>query len=167
MSARTRLDQRRIARQSNRLVRKRRGRAIRWSRLHARLYQLTRGRFIPRWWAGAPVMVLETRGRRSGELRRSPVLYLWDGDAVVVCASNAGASRTPAWWLNLREAGEGTTVIGSERTRIWPRVLEGAERERLWKAFAEMYPQLDMYTEFTERPFPLVALEPMSGDERS
>jgi F420H(2)-dependent quinone reductase len=154
-------NQKAIAKRSNWLVRNRRGRTVAWSRLHARLYRLTGGHFLPRWWAGAPVMVLETRGRRSGELRRTPVLYLRDGDALVVCPSNAGAPRTPAWWHNLREAREGTTVIGSERTRVRPRVLEGAERERLWRAFGEMYPQLDMYTEFTERPFPLVALEPV------
>jgi F420H(2)-dependent quinone reductase len=153
------VNQRAIAKRSNRLVRNRRGRTVAWSRLHARLYRLTRGRFLPRWFAGAPVMVLETRGRRSGETRRSPVLDLRDGDALVVCASNAGAHRTPAWWLNLREAGEGTVVIGSERTAVRPLALAGAERERLWKAFAQMYPQLDHYTEFTERPFPLVALE--------
>jgi F420H(2)-dependent quinone reductase len=159
--SRTRLNQRAIAKRSNWLVRNRSGRTVAWSRLHARLYRLTRGRFLPRWFAGAPVMVLETRGRRSGEIRRSPVLYLRDGDAIVVCASNAGADRTPSWWLNLRQAGEGTAVIGTERTRVRPRVLEGAEREQLWEAFAEMYPQLDQYTEFTERPFPLVALEPV------
>jgi F420H(2)-dependent quinone reductase len=158
---RTRLNQKAIAKRSNWMVRHWRGRTVTWSRLHALLYRLTRGRFLPRWFAGAPVMVLETRGRRSGELRRSPVLYLRDGDALVVCASNAGAERTPAWWLNLREAGEGTVVVRSERTRVRPRVLEGAERERRWRAFAEMYPQLDIYTEFTERPFPLVALEPV------
>jgi F420H(2)-dependent quinone reductase len=157
---RTRLNQRAIAKRSNWLVRRRRGRTVAWSRLHARLYRLTRGHFLPRWFAGAPVMVLETKGRRSGETRRSPVLYLRDGDALVVCASNAGGDRTPAWWLNLREAGEGTVVVGSERTRVRPRVLDGAERKRLWGAFAEMYPQVEMYTEFTERPFPLVALEP-------
>jgi F420H(2)-dependent quinone reductase len=163
---RTRLSQKAIAKRSNWLVRKRRGRALAWGRLHARLYRLTRGRFLPRWFAGAPVMVLETQGRRSGEPRATPVLYLRDGDSLVVCASNAGAERTPAWWLNLREAGEGTVVVGSERTRVRPRVLEGAELDRLWRAFAEMYPQLDMYTEFTERPFPLVALEPMTKEEQ-
>jgi deazaflavin-dependent oxidoreductase (nitroreductase family) len=158
--SRTRLNQRAIAKRSNWVVRHRGPAQRRWSRLHARLYRVTRGHFLPRWFAGAPVMVLEARGRRSGEPRSSPVLYLRDGDALVVCASNAGADRTPAWWLNLREAGEGTVVIGSERTRVRPRVLEGAERQRLWQAFAEMYPQVEMYTEFTERPFPLVALEP-------
>jgi F420H(2)-dependent quinone reductase len=157
---RTRLNQKAIAKRSNWLVRHRRGRTVAWSRLHARLYRLTRGRFLPRWFAGAPVMVLETKGRRSGEVRRSPVLYLRDGESLVVCASNAGGDRTPDWWLNLREAGAGTAVVGSERTRVRPRVLGGAERERLWEAFAEMYPQLEMYTEFTERPFPLVALDP-------
>jgi F420H(2)-dependent quinone reductase len=105
-------------------------------------------------------MVLKTVGRSSGEPRSTPVLYLRDGDALVVCPSNAGSDRTPAWWLNLREANEGTVMVGNERTRVRPRVLEGAERRRLWEVFAEMYPQVEMYTEFTERPFPLVALEP-------
>jgi F420H(2)-dependent quinone reductase len=160
---RTRLNQRSIAKRSNWLVRHRRGRTVAWSRLHARLYRLTRGHFLPRWFAGAPVMVLETKGRRSGETRTSPVLYLRRGDALVVCPSNAGADRTPAWWLNLRAAGEGTVVVGGERTRVRPRVLEGDERRRAWKAFVEMYPQLEMYTDFTERPFPLVALEPVNS----
>jgi deazaflavin-dependent oxidoreductase (nitroreductase family) len=163
---RTRLNQRAIAKRSNWLVRHRRGRTVAWSRLHARLYRLTRGRFFPRWFAGAPVMVLEVRGRRSGDLRAAPILYLRDGDALIVCASNAGAHRTPAWWLNLREAGEGTAIIGGQRTQVRPRVLAGAERERLWQAFAEMYPQVEMYTEFTERPFPLVALEPTVSESQ-
>ncbi len=154
------MDQKRIARRSNWLVKHRRGRTVAWSRLHARLYRLTRGHFLPRWFAGAPVMVLETVGRRSGEPRSTPVLYLRDGDALVVCPSNAGSDRTPAWWLNLREVGEGTAVLGGERTRVRPRLLGGDERQRVWEAFVQMYPQAQIYTEFTGRPFPLVALEP-------
>jgi deazaflavin-dependent oxidoreductase (nitroreductase family) len=154
------LDQRRVARQSNWLV-TRRPRAQRaWARLHARLYKLTGGRFLPRWFHGAPVMVLETVGRRSGSPRSNPVLYLRDGEALVVCAANAGADRTPAWWLNLRAAGEGSVVIAGERRRVRPRPLQGEERRRLWKAFTEMYPQAEEYTRFTDRELPLVALEP-------
>lgn len=78
-------------------------------RLHARLYVLTGGRFVPRWFAGAPLMVLETVGRRM---------------------------------------------------RVWPRVLAGAERDRLWRAFVGMYPQAQHYTAFTDRELPLIALEP-------
>ena len=134
-----------------------------WSRLHGRLYRLTGGRFLPRWF-GAPVMVLETIGRRSREPRAVPVLYLEDGDALVVLAANAGADRTPAWWLNLREAGEATAVIGGLRRRIRPRVLTGAERERLWNGFVRMYPQAQEYTGLTNRELPLVALLPLDSN---
>jgi deazaflavin-dependent oxidoreductase (nitroreductase family) len=130
-----------------------------WSRVHARLYKLTRGRFVARWF-GAPVMVLETVGRRSGRLRAVPVLYLEDDDALVVLAANAGADRTPAWWLNLANAGEATAVIGGRRRRVRPHVVTGAERARLWEAFNRMYPQAQEYTRFTDRELPLVALRP-------
>ncbi|MGH2923432.1 MAG: nitroreductase/quinone reductase family protein [Solirubrobacterales bacterium] len=135
-----------------------------WSRLHARLYRLSGGRFLPRWFDGAPVMVLETVGRRSGKRRRNPVLYLRDGDRLVVLAANAGSDRTPAWWLNLRAAGAGVVAIGRERTRVLPRILDGPERDRLWRAFADMYPQAKQYARFTDRPLPLVALEPVAEE---
>jgi deazaflavin-dependent oxidoreductase (nitroreductase family) len=131
------------------------------SRLHARLYRLSGGRVLPRWFAGAPVMVLETVGRRSGQKRTTPVLYLRDGDALVVLAANAGADRTPAWWLNLWHAGEADAIIGAARTRVRPHVLAGAERDRLWRAFVEMYPQAEHYERFTDRMLPLIVLEPV------
>jgi deazaflavin-dependent oxidoreductase (nitroreductase family) len=133
------------------------------SRLHARLYEFTGGRVLPRWFAGAPVMVLETVGRRSGEKRSTPVLYLRDGGALVVMAANAGSHRTPAWWLNLREAGAGEVVIGRKRIRIQPRELTGSEREGAWQAFVGMYPQAKHYRRFTDRELPLIALEPVTG----
>lgn len=130
------------------------------SRIHARLYRISGGRFVPRWFAGAPVMVLQTVGRRSGEKRSTPVLYLRDGDALVVMAANAGAARTPAWWLNLRAAGIGEAIVGRERVAVRPRELVGAERDRLLRRFVEMYPQAEHYPRFTDRPLPLIALEP-------
>jgi deazaflavin-dependent oxidoreductase (nitroreductase family) len=129
-------------------------------RLHARLYRISGGRFMPRWFSGAPVMVLETVGRRSGRKRATPVLYLRDGDALVVLAANAGADRTPAWWLNLQEAGVGEVVVGRRRMRVRPRLLDGTERDRAWRAFVAMYPQAEHYTRFTRRALPLIALEP-------
>ncbi|WP_160112770.1 nitroreductase/quinone reductase family protein [Mycobacterium sp. 3519A] len=129
-------------------------------RWHARLYRITGGRVLPRWFAGAPVLVLETVGRRSGQKRATPVLYLREGDALVVLAANAGADRTPAWWLNLRQAGSGEVVVGSRRMRVRPRLLSGAERDRLWRAFVDMYPQAEYYTRFTRRTLPLIVLQP-------
>jgi F420H(2)-dependent quinone reductase len=154
----------RIARQSN-YVAVRHGRAQRaWSRLHARLYRWSGGRFLPRWFHGAPVMLLRTVGRRSGKRRSNPVLYLRDGENLVVLAANAGNDRAPAWWHNLRAAGEGEVVIGRKLRRVRPRIVTGEERERLWREFVEMYPQAEIYTHFTERPLPLIALEPVESE---
>jgi deazaflavin-dependent oxidoreductase (nitroreductase family) len=131
------------------------------ARLHARLYLFSGGRLGKRWFAGAPVMVLQTVGRRSGELRTAPVLYLRDGDRLVVMAANAGADRVPRWWLNLPAAGVGEAVIGRDRVTVSPRVVVGEERARLWRAFVRMYPQAQEYPAFTDRDLPLVALEPI------
>jgi F420H(2)-dependent quinone reductase len=128
------------------------------SRIHARLYRATRGR-IGRRWFGAPVMTIETVGRKSGKPRETAVLSIREGETFVVVPSNAGSSRVPAWWLNLRAAGEGAVVVRGRRHRVRPRVVEGEERERLWRVFADAYPQLDDYTRFTEREFPVVVLE--------
>ncbi|MGE5698379.1 MAG: nitroreductase/quinone reductase family protein [Candidatus Sericytochromatia bacterium] len=155
-----RLNQARVAQRSNWVVRRHPRLQRAMSRLHARLYVRSGGRVLPRWFDGAPVMVLETVGRRSGRKRATPLLYLRDGDAFVVLAANAGAARTPAWWLNLQAAGEGEVHIGRRRFPIRPRALEGPERDRLWQRYVQMYPQAELYTGFTARTFPLVALQP-------
>lgn len=126
--------------------------------LHSLLYKASGGRLGGRWF-GAPVMALETVGRKTGRRRSTAVLCLRDGDAFVVVPSNAGMSRVPAWWLNLQAAGEGVAVVRGERIRVRPRVAEGSERERLWGAFVRMYPQAEEYTRFTDRAFPVVVLE--------
>jgi F420H(2)-dependent quinone reductase len=74
------VEQVRLARQSNRVVRRWPSAQLAMGRLHARLYRLSGGRFLPRWFAGAPVLVLETIGRRSGHKRATPVLYMRDGE---------------------------------------------------------------------------------------
>lgn len=147
-----------IARRSNRIANERPRPQRAFGRLHARLFRLSRGRVLPRWF-GAPVLVLETIGRRSGKRRATPILYLRDDETLVVLAANAGAHRVPAWWLNLRESGQATTVLGGKRTAVRPRVLGGEERRRLWQDFAEMYPQIDEYQRLTDRELPLIALE--------
>jgi deazaflavin-dependent oxidoreductase (nitroreductase family) len=128
------------------------------TRAHARLYRATGGRFMPRWF-GAPVIVLETVGRKSGKARQTPVLGLRDGERLVVVPANAGSDRVPAWWLNLRAAGEGVAVVRGERVRVRPRVAEGDERERLFREFVRMYPQARDYTRYTDREIPVVVLE--------
>jgi F420H(2)-dependent quinone reductase len=126
---------------------------------HARVYLSSDGRRIGRWF-GAPVLVLETIGRRTGERRRTPVIYLEDEAGLVVVAANGGADRVPAWWRNLEAAGHGAIVVQGRRRAVAPRVAAGPERERLWHAFAAMYPSLDDYRRLTDRELPVVVLEP-------
>ena len=151
----------RIARFTNRSARNRRA-SVPFARAHAWLYRVSGGRLGPRWF-GAPVLVLETVGRRSGQPRATPVLFvLQDGDPVVL-AANAGARRTPAWWLNLRDAEWGVAVIGRERREVSPRVVSGTERAELWDRLCEAYPAATHYPEFTDRELPVAVLERVSA----
>jgi deazaflavin-dependent oxidoreductase (nitroreductase family) len=106
-----------------------------------------------------PVLVLETVGRRSGKVRRTPLIYIERGDEIVVIAANGGSDRTPAWWLNMREAGTAKVSLHGESFAVTPRVVEDEpERSELWAAFARVYPAVDEYTTFTDRPLPVVLL---------
>lgn len=138
----------------------RRGRLLRAaSALHARVYRRSRGRLL-RWWFGAPVLVIETAGRRTGRPRQTTVIYARDGDDLVVTPAAAGADRTPAWWLNLRETGRGAVVVDGARRRVAAREATGAERDRLWRRLLEAGPAIAEYQTFTARRFPVVVLEP-------
>jgi deazaflavin-dependent oxidoreductase (nitroreductase family) len=127
--------------------------------MHTRIYEVSGGRLL-RWWFGARILVIETRGRRSGRSRQTTVMYARDGDRFVVTPANGGVDRTPQWWLNLREAGSGTVLVDGTRLRVTAREATGAERERLWKLLLEAGPAIADYQRFTQREFPVVVLEP-------
>jgi F420H(2)-dependent quinone reductase len=129
------------------------------TRRHADTFRRSRGRLLGRW-VGAPVMLIETVGRRTGEARRTPIIYVAHGDAFVVTPANAGSPRTPAWWLNLKAAGAGTVILGDRRIPVRARVTTGEERARLWDLFVSAAPAVGVYPTFTDREFPIVALEP-------
>ena len=107
----------------------------------------------------APVLLLTTIGRRSGEERTSPLIYVEDGNDVAVIASNGGRPRHPAWYLNLQAKPEAEVRVGADTRRVRFRVAEGAERERLWSRAAEVYPGYEAYRKRTERQIPVVILE--------
>lgn len=132
----------------------------RWAtRAHAGLYRRTRGRAVRRWF-GAPVLILEVRGRSTGRLRTVPLIYLATPEGYVVTAANAGDDRTPQWWSNLRAAGEGVVYVGGRSVPVAATVAEGSERDRLWRALVGAYPSVGEYTRYTDRVFPVVLLRP-------
>lgn len=135
-----------------------------YARLHALLYVWTGGRLggAIRVAAGPrpPVLLLETRGRRTGARRKTPLIFLRDGDDFVVVAANAGHPEHPAWWLNLAADPRAFVQIGNERRAVVGGAVDGARRDELWRRFAAMYDGLDRYQGQSRRRFPVVAFTP-------
>ena len=127
---------------------------------NTRLYRLSGGRVGGRY-DSAPVLILHHVGRRSGERRETPLIYLRDGEDVVVVGSMGGSPRHPAWYLNVRDRPEDVAVeIKGIRTPVRARQATPEERERLWPALLEMWPAWEDYTRRTEREFPVLILSP-------
>jgi deazaflavin-dependent oxidoreductase (nitroreductase family) len=133
---------------------------LRWAgKLNVPLYRLSGGR-IGGKVNRAPVLLLTTTGRKSGQKRTAPVLYLADGENVVVINTNAGNARTPAWSLNLRANPEAEVEIGRERRAVRARIAEGEERAELWRKHNEQYAGFDDYQEKLDRNALVIVLEP-------
>jgi deazaflavin-dependent oxidoreductase (nitroreductase family) len=108
---------------------------------------------------GAPLLLLHTTGARSGEERVNPMMYLADGDRMVVFASKGGAPTNPDWYHNLVANPEVEIEVGTERRKVRARVAEGEERDRLYAEQSRRYPQFAKYQEGTDRTIPVVVLE--------
>lgn len=128
-------------------------------KLNIPLYRLSGGR-IGGHIAKAPVLLLTTTGRKSGLPRTAPVVYLADGDDLVVIGSNAGHSKTPAWSLNLQANPDAEVEVGRKRSKVRARVAEGEERAELWRKHNEQYSGFDEYEARTDRDIALFVLEP-------
>ena len=127
--------------------------------LHSFAFRATRGRFV-RSYHGAPVLVLETRGRKSGKVRSVPLLYVEDGGDWVVMASSGGDDHHPAWYLNLEAEPRVAVVTADGRRNALAMATEGAEREHLFEALKAVYPSYETYRERTTRELPVIRLRP-------
>jgi F420H(2)-dependent quinone reductase len=126
--------------------------------IHAARYRATGGR-VGGTMMKVPILLLTTRGRKSGKERTTPLMYGRDGDNFVLIASVGGASRNPAWYWNVR-AQEAEVELGRERRRVRARDAEGEERDRLWAQMVGLYPGYAEYQQKTNRRIPVVVLEP-------
>jgi deazaflavin-dependent oxidoreductase (nitroreductase family) len=108
---------------------------------------------------GRPLLLLTTTGAKSGQSRTTPIMYIPDGDRLLVIASNAGAPAHPDWYHNLvAHPGVGVEV-GKETFDATAVVIEGAERERLWTRIVELYPFFAEHQAKVTRQIPVIALE--------
>lgn len=127
--------------------------------LHRWVYRRTGGRVGGRL-ARSPVLLLTTTGRRTGKPRTTPLLYLGDGDRLVIVASYGGDDRAPAWYRNLEANPEVTVEVGRSRRRMHAEDAAGEEQVRLWERLTRMYPPYDDYQARTSRRIPVVILTP-------
>ena len=105
------------------------------------------------------LLLLTTTGRRSGAERVSPMMFHPDGDRLLVIASNMGAARHPAWYLNLVDHPKVEVQVKGDRFHAVARTAEGAERGRLWRLMTGIWPDYDVYQQRTARQIPVVVLE--------
>jgi deazaflavin-dependent oxidoreductase (nitroreductase family) len=129
--------------------------------VHSALYRGTGGRLGARVPGGkGRMLLLDHVGAKSGTLRTSPLLYIPDGEDLVMVASKGGFPKHPAWFHNLRANPETYVQVGAERRRVRARVATAGERERLWGLAVAVWPGYDDYRARADREIPLVVLEP-------
>lgn len=135
-------------------------RGLRWTgKLNVPVYRLSGGR-IGGKVGKAPVLLLTTTGRKSGQPRTTPIVYLADGSNVILIDTNAGNERLPAWSLNLQANSEAEVEVGRERRPVRARRAAGEERAELWRAHNVQYAGFDDYDEKLQREPSVWVLEP-------
>ena len=113
-------------------------------------------------WEGAQCVILTTTGRKTGSLRRTPLIRIRDGDRYLLVASMGGAPRHPNWYLNLVDEPEVTIQDRGEQHRLTARTATPEEKAELWPLAVSQWPDYDDYQARTDRDLPLVICEPVT-----
>ena len=124
---------------------------------HVWMYRTSGGRLGS---MGGTLVVLTTKGRKSGREWTVPLMGLDHGDGYLVAASAGGAPAHPAWYLNLQANPEVTVQRGKEVRKMIARTATPSERPDLWGRFLASYKGFAKYEERTDREIPVVILEP-------
>ena len=112
---------------------------------------------------GRPLLLLTTTGAKSGQRRTTPMMYIPDGDRLMVIASNVGAPAHPDWYHNLVAHPEVIVEVGTETFDGTAVVTEGAERQKLWTRIVELHPFFADHQAKTTRQIPVILLERRTG----
>jgi F420H(2)-dependent quinone reductase len=127
---------------------------------HTAIYRATDGRIGHRVPGAPPMLLLDHVGAKSGAKRTSPLVYIRDGEDVVLVASKGGYPKNPGWYYNLKANPDTDVQIGSEHRQVHAHVADPEERKRLWPMALKVYGGYADYQRRTEREIPLVILKP-------
>lgn len=136
------------------------------SRVHVWVYRATGGRVGGKWRiaaafpGGVPALLLTTVGNKTGLRRTTPLIYIEDGERVVIVASQGGLPRHPSWYLNLRANPDVEIQRKREVREMRARDATPEERAVLWPRLVAHYSDFEQYQAWTERTIPVVVLEP-------
>jgi proline iminopeptidase len=126
---------------------------------HVQRYRETGGDVGHIWKEGSTVLLLTTKGRKTGRETTTPLIYAQDDDRYIVVASQGGAPTHPGWYRNLVRHPEVEVQVEDDIFFARARTAQGDERERLWRKANEVWPHYDEYSKRTERVIPVVVLE--------
>jgi deazaflavin-dependent oxidoreductase (nitroreductase family) len=126
---------------------------------HVRKYEETGGR-IGHDWNDTSCLILRTRGRRSGEVRKFPLIYGRSGDDYVVVASRGGSPEHPGWYENLLAHPDVEIQVRERVLPVRARTASADEKRRLWPIMTAEWPDYDKYQAGTTRDIPVVVLSP-------
>ena len=127
---------------------------------HAAVYRRTGGRIGGRLPGLPSLLLLDHVGAKTGKRRTTPLVYMADGENLLVVASKGGHPRDPGWMHNLRAHPETEVQIGQRRLKVHAREASSEERRRLWPKAVQHNPHWGRYRQRTSRKIPLVLLEP-------
>jgi deazaflavin-dependent oxidoreductase (nitroreductase family) len=127
---------------------------------HVRRYIETNGDEGYTWREGTKILILFTKGRKSGDERANALIFEPDGDDYLIVASKGGAPAPPAWFLNLEDDPDAIEVqVKGDRFKAHPRIADDDEKPRMWEKMTAAWPSYDDYQQKTDRTIPIVVLE--------
>ena len=126
---------------------------------HVRRYRETNGEVGHIWRRGSKILLLTTRGRRTGKPSTTPLIYEDADGAYVIVASNGGAREHPGWYRNLVKEPRVEVQVKGDVFSASARTATGTDRERLWKLAAQQWPDYNAYQKRTDRQIPVVVLQ--------
>jgi F420H(2)-dependent quinone reductase len=147
--------------QVERLNAKSTGTMIKWmSRAQTWIFKKSGGKFGDKFLKGAEVGILTTTGRKSGEPRDSPLLYLQEGKRIVLVASQGGRATNPMWYLNVKANPNVRFQTKRETLDLVAREATDPERDEYWPKLDAMYPDFVNYRSYTDRKIPILICDP-------